>query len=184
MSTASKTWDKKTIFHSELMRASQGGLAVRFTGKPRDSKYPGKPAFVGFQVMGDDGEYTLNIENDKIRAALEDVPVKMWVAVRADGRGEDAWISIEDANGNPVLRGTPESEVAQPQNAPPPLWNEQPKTMTTAPTTPVSTNGDVTVQRAVGLTLQAVKGLESGGVRVDSDAAARIFNTLYIQASR
>lgn len=183
--TATKTWDKKAIYHSELVRASQGGLVVQFNGKPRDSKYPGKPAFVGFKVMGDEGgDYTLNIENDEIRKKLEDVPPHTWVMVRADGSREHAWISVEDANGNYVNEGVPREEIAQPAGQPP-LWpGDAPKTVTTAPANPVSTNSDPVVQRAVSMTLAAVAGLEKGGVRVDSDAAARIYNTHFIQATR
>lgn len=186
MGMATKTWDKKAIYHSELVKASQGGLAVKFNGKPRDSKYPGKPAFVGFKVYGEEGDgYTLNIENDEIRRVLEGVPENTWVSVRADGSRDTAWLAVEDMNGNYVNDAVPSGEIAQPQSGPPPMFPEdQQKRQSNVPAHPVSTNSDPVVQRAVAMTLAAVSGLEKGGVRVDSDAAARIYNTHFIQATR
>lgn len=185
MSTTSKTWDKKAIYHSELVKASQGGLVVQFNGKPRDSKYPGKPAFVGFKVMGDEGgDYTLNIENDDIRKVLDGVPERTWVMVKADGTREHAWVTVEDANGNYVNDKVPAGEIVQPQTQPPPLWNDQPKQAAPVQVRNMSKSADTVVDRAAAMTIHAVGLLEEAGIRVDSDAAARIYNTHYIQASR
>ena len=117
MSTQVKAFEHAGVFHSALVKATAGGpMALMFTGKPRDSKYPGKPPFVGFKAQNDDTAYTLNIENDGIRNVLSDVPLNVWVMVRAEGTREQAYVLVDDANGNPVLRGTPVSEIAQPKN--------------------------------------------------------------------
>lgn len=191
MPTTSKTFDKDgtTIYHSDIAK-HHDGLLVQFTGTPRDSKYPGKPRWVGFKVDGDDSKYSLNLENASVERSIAAVPQNTWVLLKAGGRGEDASVAIEDANGNPVFKGVPANEIAQPQNGPPPNWPEgaslqpAPKQASNVPAHPVSTNGDATVQRATALTLQAVKGLQAGGVNVDSDAAARMFSTIYIQAHK
>jgi hypothetical protein len=184
MGSATQTFDKKSLYHSDLAKA--GEITVQFTGKPRDSQYPGKPRWVGLMVQGDDTKYTLNIENADVEKSIESAPTGAWVAVRAEGRGDMAYMMIEDGNGSPVLpepKGKPVNQHRQNapagNNAPPPNeWPEETVEVTLGGTTSAS------VAIACAMTIAAVQGLEKAGIRVDSDAAARIYNTHFIQASR
>ena len=192
MSTAAATFSSKGVFHSALVKASQGGLALMFTGPVRDSKYPGKPAYIPFKVHGEEGEHTLNIENDTIRKTLEGLPDKVWLVVRADGTRDMAWINVEDTNGNLVTKGIPVMEIAQPKpsqmDAPPNEWRE-----VTGPH-PVELDEDpdaklrATLAKKYFLALCAADDAvqrfakEHAGSQ-PSDAVRNIATTIFIQAS-
>lgn len=171
------------LYHSDLVK--MGATVMMFTGKPRESTYKGKPPFCGIKFQGDDTAYTLTIENDDVRAAIEGAPLNKWLTVRAEGTRDQAYLNIEDEAG-PIIPGTPDSEIIEPQGTPPPLWPEAGNgtpARTRTNVRPASTS-NVAVDMAVAMTISAVRGLEEAGIRVDSDAAARIYNTHYIQASR
>lgn len=173
MTTATKpTFPKKNIWHSELARA--GRLMVKFKSGPRESKYPDKPDYIYFQAAGDDTEYCLNIEPGT-EDAFHNVPQGQWVYVEALGvlKDDPKAVHISDEAG-PVLPGEDVVEP-QPMYGPPPMFPED-------ASAPKTSGGPV--DTAVSMTLAAVRGLEAGGVRVDSDAAARIYNTHFIQTSR
>lgn len=116
MTTAAPAFSKKTIYHSELVKA--GPLYMMFTGPVRDSKYAGKPAYITFKAQqnGEETEHTYNVENDTVREELDNAPKNVWLQVRATGSREEAWLALEDANGNPVLKGTPVRDLAQPKD--------------------------------------------------------------------
>jgi hypothetical protein len=186
MTTAAQTFPKKSLYHSDL--AKHGPITVQFAGEPRDSQYPNKPRWVGLLVHGDDTKYTLNIENADVEASIKAAPKNTWVEVRAEGRGDQAFMLIEDGDGGPILPGdkTPprmnqQQRPAPAQNGPPPNeWGGDEEVVEVT----ISGTTSATVALSVAMTLAAVRGLEAGGVRVDSDAAARMYNTHFIQATR
>lgn len=172
-----QTWDKKSIYHSELVKASgRDGIALMFTGPVRESKYQGKPPYVPFKVYGDsDGEYTLNIENDLVKETVEKAPNDIWLVCRAEGSRDGATMFLADANGNPVFASVPREEIAQP-SSPPPLWPDSPNP------TPSANGGPVA--KAVAMTVEAVGGLREAGFAMDADAISRLYSTHFIQASK
>ena len=172
---------KKAWWHSDIVRLSgAGGLMVRLKGDPQASKFPGKPAFCYFECAdgaGVVGEHTLNVENDLVATSLRVAPKNQWVRVTAGGKAEQAWL-------NAVVGEAPPAPTAPAiSDGPPPTeWPPETKAPPTAPPASLSDSG--TVGAAIAMTIQAVRGLEKSGIRVDSDAAARIYNTHFIQASR
>lgn len=123
------TWGKKTIYHSELVQASDpGGLLVRFKSAPHESKFQGQPPFMPFEVHGDEGsEYLYNIENGDIHSYLGHAPIGQWVLLFAGGSRDAATIRLEDKDGNPVLGEIePEAQLLDPEGTdggpPPNIW--------------------------------------------------------------
>lgn len=180
--TATKIFDKKGVYHSALAKA--GPVLMRFKGEPHESK--GGGSYVYFEVQGEEGDHYYNIENDAIGDLIARLPVNQWMRVVAEGTREGATLNVSEAEGHPIYTPDPAPEPT-PQNGPPPMWPDDPGVSAPpqSPQRPVAgaLGGDA-VARAVEGTLRAVSGLEKGGVRVDSDAAARIFNTLFINESR
>ena len=114
---ATATFPKKSVWHSDLVKASTSGLAIMLVGPVRDSKFAGKPPYVVFKVHGEDTDHTLSIENDGIKETLSGIPANTWVVIRAEGTRDQAYIMVEDAQGNVVLRGTAPKDIAQPAQA-------------------------------------------------------------------
>lgn len=192
MSTATKTFDKRSLYHSDL--AKVGEVTVQFTGKPRDSQYPGKPRWVGLMIQGDDTKYTLNIENADVEKSIAAAPLNAWVSVRAEGRGDQAFMLIEDGNGSPMLKG--DTRPAQPVSAPlprnpqasgPPA-NEWPDETTPTPT---NSEDDATRKRLADRYYLALSAAQEACNRFatdhqglqPSDAVRNIATTIFIQAS-
>lgn len=121
MTTAIKTFDKKSVWHSELVKATDpDGLLVVLKGKPRDSKFEGKNPYVYFGVMGDDNEYSYNIENENVRATLEQSPTTVPVRLHAFGSREAATITVDAGEGDVIGDSGPpqlypEDEDGRPQ---------------------------------------------------------------------
>lgn len=88
------TFGKKNVYHGELVRAtSDGPLAILITGEPQESKFKGKPPFIGFK-MGEE-EHTLAIENDTIREKLTGLRGHI-IDITATGTRDDADVDIYD----------------------------------------------------------------------------------------
>lgn len=113
------TWDKKTIYHSNLRTLCKErgeGLVVMLNANPLPSAYPGKPPFVPFYIQGDkacQGEccakdqkehrsYTYQVENDAIGEAIQRTAKKMWLKVTAVGGSDDAELIFERIEGGPL----------------------------------------------------------------------------------
>lgn len=160
------TMDKKSWYHSELVRLAATGLMLQVTSDPRESKFPGKPEWCGIKVVngsGDLADKTLNIENESVADSIRAAPKNVWLIATAGGTRDLAWLHFADADG-PIL-------PTNPAYKPPP----------TAPAATLDESGPVGA--AVAMTTQAVRGLEKSGIRVDSDAAARIYSTHFINVS-
>jgi hypothetical protein len=163
MSTTTETFERNGVYHSDLV--NHGEILIKLTSGPRDSKYKGKLPWVGFRVDGDDKAYTLNIENDAIKADLEACPLETWLLVKASGRGDGAFLIIEDRDGNPLVPGT---------------------VTATAPVTvvrpaPVATDK---VAQAFALTMQAYSLFADEGIIMDGSSLHALYATHYIQLHR
>jgi hypothetical protein len=112
------TWDKKTIYHSDLRKLckDEGHVVLMLNANPIKSNYPGKPPFVPFMIKGDKkcgeaccekdkGEfrsYTYQVENDVVGEAVQRTAKKMWVRLTAVGGGDDAELVFERVEGGPL----------------------------------------------------------------------------------
>jgi hypothetical protein len=109
------TFDKKTVYHSALRAASeQHGLWIAFLDRASGSRY-GKPRF---NVGDDQTIYNLEIENERIRAHLETVPLNVWLLVKAHDSKEDAYLEITD-EADEVVPEPESGTVTAPAKAPP-----------------------------------------------------------------
>lgn len=176
------TFDKKSLYHSDLVR--QGQCLLRLKTTPMQSKFskPGLSHWCAVQFPDDDTEYSLSIEDSTLET-WKRIPKDQWVRVMATG-GPDQVAKLIVADGaGPVLPADDfvpqDSEDAEP---PPPLWPDEAQALP-APTSAPKSNGG-TVAKAVAMTVEAVRALEAAGIRIDSDAAARVYNTHFIQANR
>ena len=175
------------LYHSAL--AKQGRTRLRFKSDPLDGRF-GPYCFVQLPNEADDRLFS--IDSDAVKAEIERTRANVgdgWVEVTAAGTKDSSTILVEQPGTNgPTFPG--DEPVRQPQNAPPPMWPEAQGPYPPQVDQPQG-NGDATrhprelvVDTAADLTVRAVQRLEKAGIRVDSDAAARIFNTLYIQSAR
>lgn len=161
------TFSKKAPYHSELREVSeQNGIWLRPEGTPKDSKYKDKPAFVSISVSTDGGEvdpqkYTLNVENDAIRAHLAALTVGQWYLVKAHGARDDAYLEIADSEGNPVpAPSAPLAGTAPPAGPPsaPPVTRQQSAPPAGAP--PSEQGGDAIAKELVHALLSAARIVE------------------------
>ena len=176
MTTATQTFEKKFLYHGELVRVTNpAGLSVVLKGKPKDGKF--QPV-IYFTVQGDDQEYGLNIENDEIRAYFDACPMGVPVTLRAFGTREGATVVVENGDGPLVVGGQPAQNVAD--GPPPTQWKDD--EVETAP--PAQTNGLEDVYLRCLLTAHAAQRRfmkETGHPVTDEDI--RIATTLLIQTN-
>lgn len=99
------TFDKKTVYHSQLSAASP--LRVMLTSDVKPSKFAGKPPWVAFKVDGDPGEYQYTVENDACGAALSGLPRNVWFLLTAAGSRESATIHASGVEGASAPRSQP-----------------------------------------------------------------------------
>jgi hypothetical protein len=118
MATATATFGKKGVYHSELRKA--GPLTIAFTGEVRESQYRGKPPYVEFRVHGDDATYQYQVENEEIAALIKDLPRNEWIEVVADGSKDTADLQVtHDVRGSdPYTGATPSAAAPVRQSAP------------------------------------------------------------------
>jgi len=113
---------KAYLYHSNIAKTPEG-IKLRFLGDTMDSKFEDSGGLV-FAELEDGTEVTFVLENADIRSAVDEVPQKKWVTLKGEGKGDGAWIVIDDDAG-PVLPDTPRAPVkaTKPQTSPP-LDNE------------------------------------------------------------
>jgi hypothetical protein len=184
---------RKSIYHSYLAR--EGRTMVKFKGDPRESKYKGKPPFVYLQVPDDPNEYALNLEPGT-EEAVRNAPKNVWVFVRAIGMSKDdpKELIVEDGAG-PVLPGGADPDEWEPVEPPPPLWPEDDRKEAAvrnredakpAPTTASrGTRSDPRMHAAWTDAVSLVRAdFPDASADAAVEAASRMANTLYIQASK
>jgi hypothetical protein len=185
---------RKSIYHSFLVK--EGRTMLKFKGDPRESKYPGKPPFVYIQVPDDPNEYALNLEPGT-EDAVREAPKNVWVYVKALGMGKDdpKALMIEDDAG-PMLPGGADPDEWEPVEPPPPLWPEDDKKEAAIRNHVANLDRSAAVARAhptMNQTMYRCWQDAVGLIRADYpdasadvavEAAARIANTLFIQASK
>lgn len=183
MTTAIKAFEKKGVYHSELVRA--GKMLVQLTGEPRDSKFEGKPPFCPFKVQGDESEYLYTVENDVIGDLLARAPKNVWVELLAEGSREGAVLNLTEASGAPVYTPDP-APTPTPMSGPPPMWPDDPTPAPSqSPQRPVTgpLGGDA-VARAVESTVRACEALKARGLPIGGEAVQAIYSTHYIHESK
>jgi len=104
------TFDKKTVYHSDLRKA--GTLVVKFTKYPDKSKFKNRPDWVPFNVENDPGAYTYQIENEKIHAVLDQVPLNTWMKVTFLSGEESGEMVVQTVEGGPVEMVTEKPKAA------------------------------------------------------------------------
>jgi hypothetical protein len=121
MATATATFGKKGVYHSELRKA--GPLTVAFTSEVRESQYRGKPPYVEFRVQGDDSTYQYQVENEEIAALIKDLPRNEWIEIQADGSKDTADLQVTHDVGRPSTNGSSAAAPAR-QSAPAPAHGD------------------------------------------------------------
>ena len=121
MTTATKVFTRKGVYHSELVRVTDpDGIVVTFKGEPKESK-DGKSFYVYFEHQGEEHYYT--VENEDILSHLRAAPIDRPVTIRALGTRDSATMTIEGAlpepnEGASNHLGNPGRPVDGQQNAP------------------------------------------------------------------
>lgn len=172
MSTAVKTFEKKSIYHSSLVSLAKEGAPVRMmvTSEPRESRYqkPGLSHYCFVKFPDDETEYTLAIE-DPTLDDFRKVPKDIWVEARPAGSAtQEAYISFNEAKGEPVYDEMGNERVPQGRSE-----------AREAPEPPVAHDP---VALAVRQTVEAVEALREAGIEADSIHS--IYATHYIQACK
>lgn len=85
--------DKKSIYHSALVNSGDVVVTITSDG-PQQSKFQGKPDFIGLKHEG--SEHILSLENESCGTALTGLKGQT-VMLRASGRDGDACIEVFDA---------------------------------------------------------------------------------------
>ncbi len=183
MSTATRTFERKGVWHSELVRVTDpDGLSITLKGKPRESK-DGDSFYVYFTHEDDDHYYT--IENEDIKAYLDSCPVDVPVTIHAFGSREAATITVEDADGALVIAGQPMGK--RPQDGPPQLYPDDELPDSDRHESPKSTtgsgNGDLYLKCLLAARASHAAFTKQTGTPV-SDDDIRIATTMFINASR
>lgn len=114
------TFEKKFVYHSDLVKVAESGLMVRFVGKLTEGKF-GK--LMDFEVHGDNDKYAYQAENGDIETYLTHIPPSTWVKLFASGSRNTAIISAEDRDGNPILPdGNPQPSTTDSGQPPANEW--------------------------------------------------------------
>jgi hypothetical protein len=122
--TAQPTFTKQSLYHSDLREASP--LTVRFRTGVEASQFRGRGHFVGLSIAGDDTDYTYSIENERIRAFLEQVlsqdpDATTWYRLHASGKKDAAQLELTATNGDAKKLASDRQKHAQPAPRPEPL---------------------------------------------------------------
>ncbi len=163
------TQKRNPLYHSALLEL--GRTTLRFKGDIRDGKY-GPYCFV--QLKGEEDDRLFSVDSDMVREEVERTRRTVkdgWVEVEAAGAKDGAVLRV-------IMPGTdgPTFPGDSQQNGPPPKeWGNESK--------PVASEGGV-VDTAVAMTVRAVQRLKEAGIPIDSDAAARVYSTHFIQSAR
>jgi hypothetical protein len=109
----------KTIYHSAF--CSLVGRQIQFVSPPADSKFAGNLPYAKFKIAGDPGVYSLQIDNDGIREALQNVPLNQTLTVvDAGGREDSAFLKLSaGGNGTAAPPTNPQSQTPQGQGGQP-----------------------------------------------------------------
>jgi hypothetical protein len=100
---AYKYFEKSSIYHSDLRRATEdnSGISFMVTSDPKLSKNKTDHIFK-IQPYGDDDDYWYQAENDQITAVLGGAPKNTWLIVKAHGDRDSAYLEITDVDGKPL----------------------------------------------------------------------------------
>jgi hypothetical protein len=90
---------KKGLYHSELAKMSP--LTAKILSEPTESRFPDRPKWIALEIEGE--ERFLNCENVGIELVLTGLKGQ-WAKLNAKGRGEEAVIEIEDAEGKEEVK--------------------------------------------------------------------------------
>ena len=191
MTTATKPkWTKadgsvrKTIYHSYFVR--EGRLMIKLLGDPYESKFKQGQMVVSFQVPDEDTHYTLQIEPECVESVVN-APKDTWLYVQAIGGGpeDDKFMHFSDGVG-PVFDDSTHVEpedAPQPQSGPPPMFPDDAPTAQPTQAYTTTANGKMAAAWAEAVTL--ITGLyPDAAPEVVIEAASRMANTMFIQASR
>jgi hypothetical protein len=88
---------KKGLYHSELAKMSP--VTAKILSEPTESRFPDRPKWVAIEIEGE--ERFLNCENTNVELALAGLKGQ-WARLNAKGRGEDASIEVNEAEGKPA----------------------------------------------------------------------------------
>jgi hypothetical protein len=97
---------KKGLYHSELAKMSP--VTAKILSEPTESRFPDRPKWVALEIDGE--ERFLNCENTGVELALAGLKGQ-WARLDAKGRGEDAVLEVNEAQGKPA----PAKEEAKPR---------------------------------------------------------------------
>ena len=119
-------FEYKSVWHSSLVQVSDTeGIRVKFTGKPRPSKYDGKPDFVGFELENGD-KHLLNCEQGSNVAEYltENIRENEWCILMAFSRGDAATVDLLYDEASDTL---PQEAPAATDSLPPATeWPDEP----------------------------------------------------------
>lgn len=109
-------FSKKGVYQSELVQVtSDGPIDVILTSHPQDSKFQGKPKWLGFKVAGNGGsEHQLHIENEAIEQALAAQPLNTVLSIQAHGSRDSATIEVGGATAQPPRQQSQTNGNSQP----------------------------------------------------------------------
>jgi hypothetical protein len=85
---------KKGLYHSELAKMSP--VTAKILSEPTESRFPDRPKWIAIEINGE--ERFLNCENVGVELALAGLKGQ-WARLDAKGRGEDASIDVNEAEG-------------------------------------------------------------------------------------
>jgi hypothetical protein len=125
-----KYWEKGSIYHSDLRRATEdnAGISFMLVSEVKLSKNK-TDKIVKLQPYGDDDSYWYQAENQAIASQLEALPQDVWLIVKAHGDRASAVLEITDVDGVPI-EALPSDHPHQPTGITPP-----PSTPPTPPST-------------------------------------------------
>jgi len=158
---------KEKIYHSHLSKTPEG-IKLRFTSNTHDSKFADSGGYV-FAETEDGTEVMMILENQDIRDAVDGAQQKVWYTVRGEGKGDGAWIILDDDDGNPVLPERKESKPRAKHEGGP---------------EPTEGAWDGIARTAIGLTLMAAEEFKNAGIPFDGESMSRIYNTHFIAVDR
>lgn len=122
---------KKTLFHSELVKAGPVTATIRSNVTP--SKFKDKPPYVEMVIGGHARQY--NVENDHCAMALDGLTNQV-VILSATGTREDARIDVGTREGDSAPATAPEATPAQQSTAQPPKAPHKPASERRGPSQP------------------------------------------------
>lgn len=153
---------KAKLYQSEI-NDSPEGVRLRFTSDTKDSKYPDSTGYV-FAEREDGVEVMMVLENQDIRDKVDRTPQRKWVTLRGEGKGEGAWIVVDEED----AKDTPQPSKGRPEREPEPESDEWGKL----------------VDDAVDITVRAVIRFRKSAILLEGEAVSRMYDTHFIGMDR